>query len=266
MRVTWRKKALSPGHPAISALDFARERSGDTARDRHRDLRFLELRFLVLRSSDFELCRLRVEVFLDELRPGEPDDTRGVELGALGTLLREPEVTLRFAGVRGFRGDEVLMPDDRLEEERGAATAGLDDGLRLRLVLTRGALLGAGDRDRPTVREEPGRDRVAAGAETLEGTVSVRVRLRCPDRPALLPEERTVVGFPRSTAGGLHCRPGVQLYTGGRGRGRCAQATLGRGWSLGSIACPAAGFTGGTNELGHLLLLPAEGVALDTPS
>ena len=65
------------------------------------------------------------------------------------------------------------MPDDLLEEDRGAVTEGPDDGLRLRLVLTRGGLLGADDEGRRIDREEPGRGRVGTGAETLEGVLSV---------------------------------------------------------------------------------------------
>ena len=91
-----------------------------------------------------------MESFLEELRPEEPADTRDEELRALGALLRE-------------------------EEDRGTETEGRDDGLRLRLVLTREVLLGADDGDRPTDREEPERDRVAAGADTLEGVLLVRV-------------------------------------------------------------------------------------------
>ena len=116
-----------------------------------------------------------MELLPEELRPEEPADTRGGERRTLGALLRERGVTLVPAGVRGFREGEVLLLDDRVEEDRGTETEGRDEGLPLGRVLTRGALLGAGGEDGRTDREEPGRGRVADGAETLEGLLLVSV-------------------------------------------------------------------------------------------
>lgn len=111
----------------------------------------------MLRSSDFELRRLRAELFPEALRLEDPADTRDGELRVAGTLRREREVSFVRTGTRGFREGDVPMREDRPGEGRGAETEGRGDGLRLGLFSIRGVFLDDGDRDGRTDSDDPGR-------------------------------------------------------------------------------------------------------------